>query len=767
MQATRFGGPRRRALAAILTMVVMTAGMVGFDALPAAADASITSAGPLTQVGVGSNLNCSANHTGDTSGEFFADTSCGTWIVVGGTLYGPPLLATGFTPTAYTQVSQTAVTGTGTNANPFKVVTVADAGSTGVRLTQTDTYTTGLESFRTDVVVSNTSGSSQSVRLYRAADCFLQNSDSGFGALDTGTGAVACTTGLDPGARIEQWFPITSGSHAYEAGYSTVYSRINAMQAFDDTCECTTQQDNGAGISWDATIANGGTKTLSSLITFSPLGVQPLSMSIAANPATVAPNGTTSYTITVHNPNTGAVTLSSLADVIPATFSYVAGTTTGMTTSNPTIGSGNTLTWAGPLVVPGSGDGTLKFTANVGATAGSFTSSASAENSGGFTIAPSGPDGAVTVTGTPPTTHHLTVTTSGTGSGTVTSSPSGISCPSTCGADFNSTSTVALTAAPATGSTFTGWSGACTGTGACSVAMSADRSVTATFGTVTGGITITGTTAPSQITPGNIARTRFTIRNNGATTVGVVLLGVDLPAGATPISITPTTGLCGGFSGLSAACLFGGISPGGTRAVTVLYRSAATSSGPFRATAGFMSNGGQSGSTQAGPTIVAATAGFASGFVPPGGEISTGTDPTAANPIVATFELPHTGTGAPITLRVDTAGANTFCGGQPCAGNRILFLSPFTGYNDANRPPELKIMWDTSIVGTSTTFAIYVQKQDNGPITTIPNCRNYGDEDHADIADPHPCIELRKVHSNGDAEAHIFLLSGDPHFGRR
>jgi hypothetical protein len=246
-----------------------------------------------------------------------------------------------------------------------------------------------------------------------------------------------------------------------------------------------------------------------------------------------------------------------------------------------------------------------------------------------------------------------------------------------------------------------------------------------------------------------------------------VLLGVTLPAGATPISITPTTGLCGGFSGLSAACLFGDISPGGSRAVTVLYRSAASSSGPFKATAGFMSNGGQSGNTQAGPTVVTPPPGSASGFVLPGGSISTGDDPTAANPIVSTFELPHTGTGAPITLRLETAGANTFCGGQPCAGGKILFLSPFTGYNDPNRPPELKIKWDTSIVGTSTTFAIYVQKQDNGPITTIPNCRNYGDEDHADIADPHPCVELRKVHSNGDAEAHILLISGDPRFARR
>jgi uncharacterized repeat protein (TIGR01451 family) len=719
-------------------------------------------------VGVGSNLNCSANHTGDTAGEFFGNTSCGTWIVVGGTLYGPPLLATSFTPTPYTQVSQTAVTGTGTNANPFKVVTVADAGSTGVRLTQTDTYTTGLESFRTDVVVSNTAGGSQSVRLYRAADCFLQNSDSGFGSLDTGTGAVACTTGLSSGARIEQWFPITSGSHAYEAGFFTVYSKINAMQAFDDTCECTTQQDNGAGLSWDATIASNSSKTLSSLITFSPLGVQPLSMSITPSATTVAPNGTVGYTITVHNPNTGAVTLSSLSDVIPASFSYTAGSTTGMTTSNPTIGSGNTLQWPGPLVVPGSGDGTIHFTANVGSTPGTFTSSASAENSGGFTIAPSGPDGAVTVSGTPPTTHHLTVTRAGSGSGTVTSSPSGINCGSTCAADFTSGATVGMMATPAAGSTFAGWSGACTGTGGCTVTMSADRSVTATFTASTpGGLTITATTTPQTISPGGTAKTRFRISNGGTGPAHSVALTVTLPTGATPISITPSAGGCSGFTNGRATCLFGDIAAGGTRGIDVLFNAPAGTTGPITVTADATSGDAGTAHGTGGPTAAAPRIGYARGFVPPGGSISTGDDPTASNPIVATFDLPRTGSGAPITLRTESAGADTFCGGQPCAGRKILFLSPFTGYNDPSRPPELKIKWDTSIVGTSTTFAIYVQKVDNGPITTIPNCRNYGDEDHADIADPHPCIELRKVHSNGDAEAHILLLSGDPRFARR
>jgi len=78
----------------------------------------------------------------------------------------------------------------------------------------------------------------------------------------------------------------------------------------------------------------------------------------------------------------------------------------------------------------------------------------------------------------------LTVTKAGTGSGTVTSSPAGIACGTTCSAAYSYSTSVTLTAAPATGSTFTGWSGACTGTGNCTVAMSTVRAVTATFAPV-------------------------------------------------------------------------------------------------------------------------------------------------------------------------------------------------------------------------------------------------------------------------------------------
>jgi phospholipase C len=115
----------------------------------------------------------------------------------------------------------------------------------------------------------------------------------------------------------------------------------------------------------------------------------------------------------------------------------------------------------------------------------------------------------------------LTVSLSGTGTGSVTSNPSGINCGQTCQANFNSGTSVTLTATADANSTFAGWSGGgCSGTSACTVALSASQQVTATFnpiqsapvlnvtlaGTGTGSVTST----PSGISCGTTCSASFT-----------------------------------------------------------------------------------------------------------------------------------------------------------------------------------------------------------------------------------------------------------------
>jgi hypothetical protein len=79
------------------------------------------------------------------------------------------------------------------------------------------------------------------------------------------------------------------------------------------------------------------------------------------------------------------------------------------------------------------------------------------------------------------TTNSLSLTKSGTGSGTVTSSPFGISCGANCNASYASGAAVSLAARADAGSYFAGWSAPCSGISTCTLALTADTQVTAAF----------------------------------------------------------------------------------------------------------------------------------------------------------------------------------------------------------------------------------------------------------------------------------------------
>jgi hypothetical protein len=82
--------------------------------------------------------------------------------------------------------------------------------------------------------------------------------------------------------------------------------------------------------------------------------------------------------------------------------------------------------------------------------------------------------------------HNVTVTSSGAGAGRISSSPAGIDCGAGCTAQFDDGTKVIFDAAPAAGSTFAGWSGACAGTATtCELSITTDLQIGAAFdGTV-------------------------------------------------------------------------------------------------------------------------------------------------------------------------------------------------------------------------------------------------------------------------------------------
>lgn len=159
--------------------------------------------------------------------------------------------------------------------------------------------------------------------------------------------------------------------------------------------------------------------------------------------------------------------------------------------------------------------------------------------------------------------YTISVTGAGNGTGTVSSQPAGIACVSTAGSTTGSAcnqsyafgTSVTLTSAPATGSAFGGWGGACTGTGACVVkANQSIKTVTATFTTAsTFPVSVSGqgqgtgaVTSQAGLTPA----INCTITAGAAGSTGCT---ASYPSGtAVVLTAAPASG--SSFSGWSGAC---------------------------------------------------------------------------------------------------------------------------------------------------------------------------------------------------------------------
>ena len=270
----------RVAVARILSaLMLFSVALLLMPARTAAVTSVITSPGPLSQIFISDTLACQVAYAGDEGFQFFSPTDpegdCGTWVALGGSVWGP--VSGNPTTTSFTPVSQSPVTGSGNLSDPFRLVTVVTIPEAGLRVTETDSYAVGSRSYRTDVQIENIGNAIQTGVIYRAADCYLQGFDTGFVRVEGGS--PACIVDPALGRRVEQWLPITVGSHYFAGYYGTVWSHVGSQALFPDTCECDAQAvfDNGAGISWSFNVAPGVSATFSHETFFSPVGGSPTS----------------------------------------------------------------------------------------------------------------------------------------------------------------------------------------------------------------------------------------------------------------------------------------------------------------------------------------------------------------------------------------------------------------------------------------------------------------------------------------------------------
>lgn len=151
-------------------------------------------------------------------------------------------------------------------------------------------------------------------------------------------------------------------------------------------------------------------------------------------------------------------------------------------------------------------------------------------------------------------TFTLSVSKAGAGTGTATSSPVGINCGSTCSAPFASGTVVTLTASPLAGSTFAGWSGGCSGTGACTITMSAAQSVTATFN-VASTTTFTLSIVKAGTGAGTVTSSPAGI-SCGAACSSAFATGTVITLTAVPDSGSTFTGWSGAGCSGTSTCVF-------------------------------------------------------------------------------------------------------------------------------------------------------------------------------------------------------------------
>ena len=319
------------------------------------------------------------------------------------------------------------------------------------------------------------------------------------------------------GASLSPFVPATGGSFTLAVtrsgtGSGTVTSSPSGINCGSN---CSASYTSGASVTLTPAAASGSTFAgWSGACTGT--GACTVSMTAARAVTATFNSSTTTYALTLTKAGTGAGTVTSSPAGISCGSScsanYASGTSVTLTAA---AASGSTFAgWSGACT--GTGACTVSLTAARAVTA-TFNGSSS---------------------------FALSVTKAGTGTGTVTSSPTGVNCGSTCSANYASNSSVTLTAAAASGSTFAGWSGACTGTGSCVLSMTAARNVTATFNTsgnavCSNPITFTSNTGNFNTTGAVCYRTTANINGWGCSnfdgrtlTVG----GVARTCGALPLT---------------------------------------------------------------------------------------------------------------------------------------------------------------------------------------------------------------------------------------
>jgi Domain of unknown function DUF11/Divergent InlB B-repeat domain len=221
----------------------------------------------------------------------------------------------------------------------------------------------------------------------------------------------------------------------------------------------------------------------------------PFSIDDTVSPGTISPGGSATISINASNNGSDAASMYVVFDLDPGDWSLGGASQTpgpsfscstsqyDMTCNIGTWPAGTSASFTIPLhlgstLTQGQIKNTRDYIFQGQPGGGALASSSFSIQVGAPAPAPAPPAPA------PPATATLALTHGGAGSGSITSSPAGIDCGTTCSHGFAQGTSVTLTEAAAAGSLFAGWDGACKSAGTastCTVTLSGDAQVSASF----------------------------------------------------------------------------------------------------------------------------------------------------------------------------------------------------------------------------------------------------------------------------------------------
>lgn len=162
------------------------------------------------------------------------------------------------------------------------------------------------------------------------------------------------------------------------------------------------------------------------------------------------------------------------------------------------------------------------------------------------------------LSGSAPTTYQLEITNSDKSGGTVTSSPSGITCGSDCLESYNANTKVTLLATPNTGYKFSSWSGDCTDVAnpSCSLVMDKNKYATAIFEKTNNATLVNLSIAKVGTGDGGVVASNTAIQCGSQCSDNTIPLGTTVTLTAVPDSTSTFAGWSGSTCSGTGTCAF-------------------------------------------------------------------------------------------------------------------------------------------------------------------------------------------------------------------